>query len=75
MNGTWHQGALRMWTQREDGTWCAYAQRRPNPGETYLGTLPAEDIRLDETEPRPAPGGGPEATEAPGAQRSRAPAA
>ncbi len=45
-----------MWTQRDDGTWWADVQWRPRPGETYIDTFAAADVRLDKTEPRPAPG-------------------
>lgn len=53
MDGVWHQGELRAWQQRDDGSWWANVQWRPAPGETYLDTVPAADVRPDESQPRP----------------------
>lgn len=54
-DGVWCQGELRMWQQREDGAWWANVSWRPGPNATYLDTVPADDVRLDEAEPQRLP--------------------
>jgi hypothetical protein len=46
VDGAWCDGELRMWTQREDGSWWGNVAWRP-PGEhtRRLGTFLAEQIR------------------------------
>ncbi|HXH77339.1 hypothetical protein [Nocardioides sp.] len=48
VNGVWHPGELRAWQRRDDG-WWANVQWRPRAGETYIDTVPAIDVRVDET--------------------------
>lgn len=50
-DGVWCPGELRAWQQREDG-WWANVQWRPAPGMTYIDTVSASDVRLDETTDR-----------------------
>ena len=46
VDGVWCEGELRMWSQREDGTWQADVQWRPNGEPTRrLHTFAADWLR------------------------------
>ena len=48
LDGVWLTGELRMWSQREDGSWWGNVQWRPaNDPTRMIGTFPAERIRED----------------------------
>jgi hypothetical protein len=46
-NGLWYSGLLRAW-RREDGGWLAFVNMTKRPGETYVGWVDAEHVRLVE---------------------------
>ena len=47
VDGLWCEGELRMWTQREDGSWHGDVQWRPDGEPTRrLDTFAADSIRL-----------------------------
>jgi hypothetical protein len=39
VDGVWCKGELRMWIQREDGSWWGQVQWRGEPGMTFLDTF------------------------------------
>lgn len=41
----WVRGELRMWLQHPDGSWWGDVQWRRDPGATYLGSFPADQLR------------------------------
>lgn len=45
VDGEWFRGELRMWTQREDGSWWAQVNYSRGAGRRFLTTLPAEHVR------------------------------
>ena len=45
VEGTWHYGELRMWTQHRDGSWSANVMWTRAHGENRLDTFPAENVR------------------------------
>lgn len=54
IEGVEYPGELRMWQQRDDGSWWAQVNWRSASGSTRIDTVPADDVRADETEPRRA---------------------
>lgn len=52
IDGAWCPGELRMWQQREDGSWWANVNWSRD-GQRYVDTLPADDIRPDERPSHP----------------------
>jgi hypothetical protein len=46
VDGVWREGELRMWIQREDGTWWAQVTWRSGPGSSRIGTFHEIDVRL-----------------------------
>ena len=45
VEGAWHHGELRMWTQHGDGSWSANVMWSRAYGENRLDILPAENVR------------------------------
>jgi len=46
VDGVWFPGELRMWTQRDDGTWSADVRWSEGTGaSSRLDTFPADQIR------------------------------
>jgi hypothetical protein len=45
VDGAWHYGELRMWTQHADRTWSAQVTWTRAAGENLIGKFPASEIR------------------------------
>ena len=54
VEGVEYPGELRMWQQREDGSWWAQVNYRSEPGANRIDTVHADEVRPDMTEPRRA---------------------
>lgn len=45
VDGIWYFGELRMWSRRHDGSWWGQVRWSRAPGETMLGSFPADAVR------------------------------
>ena len=45
IDGTWHYGELRMWTQDNAGAWSAQVTWSRAVAENLIGTFSAGDVR------------------------------